>query len=210
MNFIEKILKPTPKADPFGIDSAVDGIRQLRTRLAEETAKLSAERDKLRDAALDDPAGDLDESAVVRQAARVEALGSAIKKATDQAAKALEARKPEIEKRVEALESKRRDLGRERDLEYLKAVREFIVTTGGGVADMPRKGHGGVIRIPATIAMELSDVESILKPLPAPGQPAATETSKKLDALAAELSKLTTLRHFGGQRGLETLAGSGV
>ena len=36
MNFLQKLLNPNPPADPFGIDRAVDGIRQLRKRVEDE------------------------------------------------------------------------------------------------------------------------------------------------------------------------------
>ena len=85
MKFLEKLFKVT-KNDPLGIDAAADGIQQLKSRLAAEKRKLEVERDKLRDALLDDPSGDFDESAIVAQQIRVEMFEKAIEKSLDEAA----------------------------------------------------------------------------------------------------------------------------
>lgn len=205
MNFLQKILKPG-KTDPFGIDTAVDGLRQLSSRLADEKSKLECEKNKLRDAALDAPDGDLDEMPVIRQKARIEALEMAYQRALDEAAKQIQGQMPEISKEISGLESEKAKLDRKRDEEALTALRDFLRLSGGRVADLPRAGHGGTLHIPGTLAMTAEDVQAFLGDIPG-GDPAPTTISEKIDGIRQRIHKLTMVRHLGPRTGLESLAG---
>ncbi len=204
MTFLQKILK-TSKNDALGINSAADGLRQLKVRLASEQAKLEAEKDRLRDVALDSADGEIDELPLLRQRARVKAFESAYEKALNEAGTGLNARTAEIDSTIADLEKQQIDLRVKRDLELLKLVGEFVAASGGRVINAPRLGHGGSIAIPATQALDLDEVSDQMKSMPAPGNPTPTKTLTQVAEVTAELQKLKMLRHLGAKNGLEAL-----
>lgn len=206
MKFLSKLLA-TGKSDPLGLDATLDGIRQLKARLADERAAVEKERDRLRDAALDDPSAELSADGLLAKEKRTEAIEAALEKALIEGARAMDARQEAIEKMIEQLKGERADLARQRDREFLRVLREFIEKTGGSLEEIPRRHNSGVIRIPAVAALTDAEVQEALGDMPKPGNPAQTATSQKLAGIVKELDRLTTLRHFGSRQGLETLLG---
>jgi len=201
MNFLQKILNPT-KNDPFGIDSSLDGIRQLKQRLENENRKLVDLTEKLRDAALDDPAGEVDEMPIVRQREKIKVFEQALEKGLEETGSALNGRMDQIKTAIVDLEDQRQAILRKRDAELLKSIAWLVRATGGRITALPRKGRGGTIAVPAVAAMTAAEVAEHLKDLQ-PAEP--SKVSKDLAVVVEKLKKLTTLRHFGGKVGLETL-----
>ena len=203
MNFLEKLLKATGK-DPFGIDASILGIRQLTARVATETEKLADLQAKLRDEALSDPSAEIDELPVIRQQTRIKVFESALKRAVDEAGRGLDAQMESIKQGITDLETKQKAIKRQRDEETLRAIRTFMQATGARLVDMPRVGHGGAIQIPSTHEMTETEVKEYFSEIPKPEQ---TPVAKKLDDVISNLRKLQMVKHLGGRKGIESLAG---
>lgn len=204
MNFLQEMLRTT-KNDEFQIESSISGIKKLSDQLESEKTKLESVKNAASGAAL---AGDeVDELSIIRQEKRISVFEDALEKALSEASIRLQGQMPEIKKSIDSLEKEKNRLNEQRDKEYLKSVVEFLTKTGGELADMPRRGHGGVIRIPATFALELEQVQKVIGTLPAAGSPAPTPIFKKIAGVRERLEKLTTLQHYGPKKGLQTLIG---
>ena len=203
MDFLQKLLKPTSK-DKFGIDASITGIRQLTARVTTETDKLADLQTKLRDEALADPAAEIDELPVVRQQTRIKVFEAALARAVAEAGKGLDAQMESIKKGIDDLKTKQSAIRRERDEETLRAIKDFIQATGARLTQPPKVGVGGVIQIQSTYEMDENEVAEFFK---GTGEPKQSEIAKKLDDVVANLRKLQMVKHLGGRKGLESLAG---
>lgn len=207
MSFIGQLLNPVKKNDLFGIDSAVDGIQLLKKRLSDENLKLQVEQEKIRDAVLDDPGGDIDEMPICRQQERIKVFESALEEAFAKAAAKIQARMPEIKAKISDLEGKQDGVRRKLEEENLLAIVAFVKSTGARVVEMPRRGRAGIIQVAGVKALTNDEAAEILKDLPAPGHKQPTEKSKEFDAIADQLRRLNALDYLGARRGLEALVG---
>lgn len=204
MNFLEKLLKPTTK-DQFGIDASIIGIRQLTARVATEQAKLADLQVKIRDEALADPDGEIDELPVVRQQTRIKVYEAALERAVDEAGRALDQQMESIKKGIADLKAKQSAIHRQRDEETLRAIRTFMEQTGARLTQAPKPGVGGTIKIQSTYAMTESEVKAFFDGVPA--EPKPSEIHRKLTDVISRLRKLEMVAHLGGRKGIESLSG---
>jgi chromosome segregation ATPase len=152
----------------------------------------------------------MDETTVLRAQARAEAVAAALDKARADAAAHLSKKRPEIEARLAEVEQQLGELFCQRDKQRLAALAAFMREAEGQVGELPRKGVGGVIRVPALNGLEKDEAAELFASLQKSAgeqRPASDQVKEKIATLNAELRRLSILTRYPGVMGIDSLVG---